>query len=128
MTFSSEELQGQTLVGENEDQNASAVASTLIPATDVSKYGKYSIQLENNEAGGGETITAIVWMSHTASPGTVAHAGAEDWSQLGSDITLTPGDREVYTWTTPIRWVAITIVATGAVTGKVDGRLMGKPF
>jgi len=128
MAFSSEELQGQTLTGENEAQNASAVASTLIPATDVFKYGKFSVQLENNESGGGETVTAIVWLSQTEVPGAVAHTGAADWSQLGSDITLAPGDREIYTWTTLGRHVAVTIVATGAITSKVTGRIMGRPF
>ena len=61
MTYAGSELQFQNYLGANEDQNASAVASTLITATEVLKYKTFSVQLENND--GAETVTAIVWRS-----------------------------------------------------------------
>jgi len=125
MAETTDELKpGQVLAWAHEDQSSSAVATNILAAKEVFQYRQGSVQLENNESGGGETVTAKVWMSNKAVPGTPAHAGAADWSQLGSDITLSPGDREVYTWTTPVRWLAVSIVATGAITSKVDARII----
>jgi hypothetical protein len=111
----------------NEDQNSSAVAKIILANIDVSSKGQGSIQLENNESGGGETITIKVWESHEASPGAVAHAGATGWSQLGTDITLAPGDRKVYSWTTRASMIGVTDVATGAVTAKLCARVISAP-
>lgn len=127
MVQTSTQIDPEVQLTVHEDQNAGAVANSILTDIDVKGKGQLSIQLENNESGGGETITYKVWESHEAAPGAEAHTGATGWAQLGSDIVLTPGDREVYSWTTTAYWVAVTQVATGAVTAKSCARIIDKP-
>ena len=126
MTYEVPILHGEPYTDEELSKNASAVASTLIPKTDVRQYNDFSLNLANREAGGGETLTVRVWSANRESPAALAHAGAAGWSQIGGDLTLAPGGTDKVQWGTAGYYVGVTMVATGAITGNIDGTLLAK--
>ena len=122
------EVHPETFIEHGHELDVTLAGGIVHGPYQVNRYRGLSVQFENLQAGGGETITAKVWVSNKASPGTCTHAGASDWSQLGSDIVLAPGDSEIYSWTTHTMWCCVTAEITTADTvDTLECDLLGKP-
>jgi hypothetical protein len=123
------ETHPETFIEELDEINVLLAGGIVYGPFKINRYRSASITLKNLQAGGGETITARVFVSDHAVPDTCVHGGTHNnWAQLGSDLSLAPGDSEVYSWTTPVLWLCVTAEITTADTADaLNISVLGKP-
>lgn len=103
----------------NEDVTIKTSTTTLISQINASQFRDFTLELFNDHVS--STVTAKVWMSNRASPGT---AGGTGWQQVGDDITLSADSGEPWAWKTMrAKWLCVTATADAQTTTDNDANL-----
>jgi len=88
----------------------STTEAAIITGIDCSWAEFKDLTIENEDAGIVQTVK--VYKSNKATPTAIGAANwADDWEQIGTDITVAVSSTNGVQWTTPCLWVGVTATA-----------------